>query len=148
MQLIEIGQVVSAVQQPTDEGWGNVSCKIELQPQWAAGLQGLESFSHLWVVFWMHQSTFDAGHLQRRPQDRAELPLVGIFAQRAKHRPNPIGITAVKLLSIEPTALWVQGLDAIHGTPVLDIKPYFTQFDRVEHSQQPAWVNQLMQHYF
>ncbi|MDD5082968.1 MAG: TrmO family methyltransferase, partial [Dehalococcoidales bacterium] len=77
-----------------------------------------------------------------------DMPEVGIFAQRAKHRPNPIGVSAVKLISVRGNVLTVRGLDAIDGTPVLDIKPYFPSFDRVEEPSVPEWVGRLMVDYF
>jgi tRNA-Thr(GGU) m(6)t(6)A37 methyltransferase TsaA len=149
VNLKPIGRVKSPVIEPTDELWGGVECELELDSDLAAGLQGIESFSHLIVIFFMHQARFDAEkHLVRRPQGREDMPELGILAQRAKHRPNPIGITAVKLLARQGNVLRVKGLDAIDGTPVLDIKPYFPVFDRVEEAAVPDWVEQLMAGYF
>lgn len=76
------------------------------------------------------------------------MPLVGIFSQRVKDRPNPIGITAVEIVKVEGDVLEVKGLDAINGTPVIDVKPYYPQFDKVDDSKVPEWVNILMQNYF
>ena len=76
------------------------------------------------------------------------MPEVGIFAQRAKHRPNPIGMTAVQLTRVEGNVLIVKGLDAIDGTPILDIKPYYPAFDRIEEPRNPEWVGRLMEKYF
>jgi tRNA (Thr-GGU) A37 N-methylase len=76
------------------------------------------------------------------------MPEVGIFAQRARHRPNPIGVTAVKLLRREENRLVVQGLDAINGTPVVDVKPYVPQFDAVGSPTVPDWLTRLMARYF
>lgn len=76
------------------------------------------------------------------------MPELGIFSQRAKHRPNPIGISAVELIQIDGNVLIVKGLDAIDGSPVLDIKPYFPVFDRVKRSTVPEWVERLMVGYF
>jgi len=149
MNLQPIGSVKSPAAEPTDENWGNVISEIHLVEALAPGLQGLAQFSHLIVVFFMHQSTFNpATDLVRRPRGRADMPEVGIFAQRAKHRPNPVGITAVKLVEIEGNVLKVKGLDAIDGTPVLDIKPYVPAFDRVDQAIVPAWMEQLMDGYF
>lgn len=78
---------------------------------------------------------------------RREKAIMGIFAQRAKHRPNPIGVTAVELVSIESNVVTVRGLDAIDGTPVLDVKPYFPAFDKRE-AETPSWVDELMKNYF
>ncbi len=76
------------------------------------------------------------------------MPEVGIFAQRAKHRPNPIGITTVRLIEIKGNVLRVKGLDAIDGTPVLDVKPYLLAFDSLLNRQHPAWIDKLMKGYF
>lgn len=76
------------------------------------------------------------------------MPEVGIFAQRARHRPNPIGVTAVKLLRREKNRLFVQGLDAINGTPVLDVKPYVPAFDAADSARVPEWIHRLMERYF
>ena len=148
MQIEPIGFVRSPVAQGVDERWGDVIADIELRPELAPGLHGLNQFSHVVVVFYMHQASFDAADLQRRPQGRADMPLLGIFAQRAKHRPNPLGITTVQLVQVAGHVLQVKGLDAIDGTPVLDIKPYFPAFDRVADAAVPPWVPLLMQNYF
>ena len=149
MNLEPIGTVRSPATDQTDEGWRSVLAEIHLDAALTAGLQGLEQFSHVIVVFFMHQSSFDAGRdLVRRPRGRADMPEVGIFAQRAKHRPNPIGIAAVELIGVEQNVLKVRGLDAIDGTPVLDIKPYFSVFDRVDNARVPDWVDRLMERYF
>jgi tRNA-Thr(GGU) m(6)t(6)A37 methyltransferase TsaA len=147
--LKPIGHVKSPITQPSDENWGQVIAEIHVDAALTAGLRGLDQFSHIVVVFLMHHATFDpARDLARRPRGRADMPEVGIFAQRARHRPNPIGITAVELVKVEGNVLTVRGLDAIDGTPVLDIKPYFPVFDRVDAARVPEWVNRLMADYF
>jgi tRNA-Thr(GGU) m(6)t(6)A37 methyltransferase TsaA len=144
-----IGVVRSPVKEGVDEGWGSVVAEIHLREEYAPGLRGLEEFSHVIVVFLMHQATFSpSDDLVRHPRGRADMPKVGIFAQRAKHRPNPIGLTAVRLLSVAGNVLIVQGLDAIDGSPVLDIKPYFPVFDRVDEATTPERVDRLMEGYF
>lgn len=144
-----IGMVKSPVTEMVDEGWGAVISEIHLESHLASGLRGLEHFPHIIVLFLMHKSTFDPKtDLVRHPQGRSDMPEIGIFAQRAKHRPNPIGITAVELVSIKENVLTVRGLDAIDGTPVLDIKPYFTANDRVAKPLTPEWVDRLMVGYF
>lgn len=149
MNFEPIGTVESPVRDAVDESWGSIESKIHLKSSFASGLQGIDGFSHIIVVFFMHQSTFDpASDLVRRPQGRPDMPQIGIFAQRARHRPNPIGITAVRLIGIEGNVLKVKGLDAIDGTPVLDIKPYFPAFDRVQGAVIPEWVERLMEGYF
>ena len=149
MNIEPIGTVKSPVTEAGDEGWGGVVSEIHLQESLSAGLQGIEQFSHIIVIFFMHQSTFDlAADLVRRPRERPDMPLVGTFAQRAKHRPNPIGITTVHLIEVKGNVLKVKGLDAIDGTPVLDIKPYVPAFDSVPNARIPQWVERLMEGYF
>jgi tRNA-Thr(GGU) m(6)t(6)A37 methyltransferase TsaA len=149
IKLTPIGVVTSEIKEATDENWGSVTSTIKLSPEFAPGLLGLDSFSHAVILTYLHQASFDkAKHLQRRPRGWAHLPLLGIFAQRAKSRPNPIGITVVKILSILKDELVVQGLDAVDATPVLDIKPYFPQYDHAPNPRTPAWVAELMKGYF
>jgi tRNA (Thr-GGU) A37 N-methylase len=76
------------------------------------------------------------------------MPQVGIFSQRAKNRPNPIGVTAVQIVAVGHDYLEVQGLDAIDGTPILDVKPYYPHFDRIDATRVPEWVDRLMKGYF
>jgi len=149
MQVEAIGIVQSPVKEGIDENWGAVESTIQMREELTAGLQGLEQFSHITVVFYMDRATFNpATDLIRRPQGRPDMPEVGIFAQRAKHRPNPIGTTAVKLVAVQGNRITVRGLDAIDGTPVLDVKPYYPQYDRVDNPTIPAWVQTLMDKYF
>jgi tRNA (Thr-GGU) A37 N-methylase len=101
------------------------------------------------VLTYLHQASFDpSAHLIRRARGLATMPLVGIFAQRAKDRPNPIGVTAVPLVSVTDESVVVRGLDAIDGTPVLDIKPYYPVDDKADQAVVPEWVTRLMQGYF
>lgn len=149
MQFEPIGVVKSPLKEQKDQDWGEVISHIVLRKEYAAGLRGLKNFSHIIVVFYMPEAKFDPqADLGRRPQGRKDMPRIGIFAQRAKHRPNPIGITAVKLMGVRKNILWVKGLDAVDGTPILDIKPYFPQFDRIYRALVPPWVKRLMKKYF
>ncbi|HVN37443.1 MAG TPA: tRNA (N6-threonylcarbamoyladenosine(37)-N6)-methyltransferase TrmO [Myxococcota bacterium] len=144
-----IGFVRSPVATPVDEGWGEVESRIELLPEYRAGLRGLDQFSHVLVVAWLHQADFDpARHLVRRPCGRDDMPLLGIFAQRAKDRPNPFGITVAAIVRADEAGLVVRGLDAIDDTPILDLKPFFPDFDAAEKARLPEWVARLMQGYF
>lgn len=147
--LVPIGSVASPVAEQSDRDWGRVVSRIVLESAYRDGLRGLEGFSHALVVTWLHQAAFDAAHdLVRRPRGLAIMPEVGIFAQRAKDRPNPIGITAVRIRAVGPGWVEVTGLDAIDGTPVLDLKPYYPQYDLVPDARVPAWVGALMEGYF
>ncbi|MHA1966876.1 MAG: tRNA (N6-threonylcarbamoyladenosine(37)-N6)-methyltransferase TrmO [Candidatus Hodarchaeales archaeon] len=148
MQLNPIGFVKSSIDEGIDYNWGEITSEIHILESLAHGLSGLKEFSHIIVIFYMHRAMFILEkNLTRHPRGREDMPLIGIFAQRAKHRPNPIGITTVPILSIKDNILTVQGLDAIDGTPVLDIKPYFPIFDKVD-AKTPPWVNELMKGYF
>jgi tRNA-Thr(GGU) m(6)t(6)A37 methyltransferase TsaA len=148
MNVERIGTVRSPITEPVDEGWNAVEAEIHLSQSLAPGLRGIEEFSHILVVFLMHRATFDAAaDLVRRPRGRPDMPAIGIFAQRARHRPTAIGVTAARLRSCEGNVLRVRGLDAIDGTPVLDIKPYYPAFDRVCGARTPEWVDRLMEDY-
>jgi tRNA (adenine37-N6)-methyltransferase len=149
IMLKPIGIVESPVKDPVDENWGTVISRVILRPEYASGLLGLSDFSHVIVVTYLHKASFDpARHLQRRPRGLENMPRVGILSQRAKDRPNPLGVTAVKLLAVGENHVTVQGLDAIDGTPVIDIKPYYPQYDRIDSAVVPAWVEELMKNYF
>ena len=144
-----IGVVRCAVTEGRDEDWGDVVSELVLDAELARGLDGVDAFSHVVVVYWMHQSSFDAARdLVRRPRGRDDMPELGIFAQRAKHRPNPIGITAARVVGRDGAVLRVRGLDAIDGTPILDVKPYVPAFDRVDAPTVPEWMDRLMRGYF
>lgn len=144
-----IGHVISPVREQTDEHWGNIESRIVLFPAYQAGLQGMNAFSHAWIVTYLHEARFDASrHLIRRPRGLTDMPEVGIFAQRAKDRPNPLGITAVSIVGVQSGVLLVRGLDAIDGTPVIDVKPYYPAYDRVKNATVPEWVDRLMKGYF
>ncbi len=144
-----IGTVYNDVKEPTDEGWGDVVSEVVLDETLADGLDGIEDFSHVLILYWMHRAAeAEPVRMRRRPQGREDMPEIGIFAQRARHRPNPIGVTAVRLLRRDKNRLVVQGLDAINGTPVVDVKPYVPQFDTVESPRVPEWVARLMVKYF
>ena len=111
--------------------------------------EGLADFSHVEVVFLFHrvqESEIVTG--SRHPRNRSDWPKVGIFAQRGKNRPNRIGVTICRLLSVENLSLEVAGLDAINGTPVLDIKPYMLEFAARGEIRQPEWARELMAGYW
>ncbi len=148
--MTAIGTVKCAVTEMSQGGWAKIDSEIHLDPALAGGLQGLAGFSHILVTFALDQALgFDpAKQLMRKPRGREDMQAVGVFAQRTKYRPNPIGITAVQLLGIEGSVLKVRGLDALDGTPVLDIKPYMPPFDRMENVKMPEWVGLFMDGYF
>lgn len=143
-----VGYVRNRVCDKKDAAWGGDLSTIILENEYHTGLKGLENFSHALVVFYLDQAKYEREtHLQRRPRDRDDMPMVGIFSQRTKDRPNNIGVTAVQIVSADDATLTVKGLDAIDGTPVLDIKPYYPVFDKKD-AHVPEWVDRLMEHYF
>ena len=147
--LKPVGFVSSPVIQRVDENWGQVVSRVILEPQYSNGLKGLDGFSHAIIVTYLHESSYNPEkHLRRRPRGLESMPELGIFSQRAKNRPNPIGITAVEILEVGENYLEVQGLDVVNETPVLDIKPYYPQYDRIDSSSVPEWVSELMKNYF
>ncbi|NPE07659.1 MAG: tRNA (N6-threonylcarbamoyladenosine(37)-N6)-methyltransferase TrmO [Asgard group archaeon] len=149
MNIKPIGFVRNEVLSPHNYEWGEEISEIFVNEEYAKGLIGLEEFTHAIIVFYMHKASYiEERHLVRHPQEREELPKIGIFAQRARHRPNPIGITAVQIVSVKENILTVKGLDAINETPILDIKPYFPDFDMREDAQTPEWVQEVMRDYF
>ena len=149
ISLFPIGHVENTITERKDNNWGEVNSRIILRKELHEGLLGLESFSYAIIVTFLHQSHFErTKHLQRRPRNLEYMPLLGIFSQRAKNRPNPIGITAAKIIQVKDDFLEVKGLDAINSTPVLDIKPYYHQYDAKPDAIVPEWVYLLMQGYF
>jgi len=144
-----IGTVHCPVTQMSQGNWAQVVSEIHLDPALAGGLQGLEGFSHVLVVFWLDQiAAFDPQkQLLRKPRGMDDMHELGVFAQRTKYRPNPIGVTAVELVGIRDHVVSVRGLDALEGTPVLDVKPYIDAFDRKDVTM-PSWVAHVMEGYF
>jgi tRNA-Thr(GGU) m(6)t(6)A37 methyltransferase TsaA len=147
--LRAIARVRNDITQPVDTGWGNVQSAIVLKPEWEGAFDGLDQFSHALILTYLHQVA--AGHpkipVRRHPRNRADMPLLGVLSQRARVRPNPIGVTACEIISADARELIVRGLDAIDGTPVLDVKPYVPLFDRIESPVVPPWVNELFTDY-
>lgn len=116
--------------------------KIIVKRGLTKALEGIEDFSHIFVVFYMHQVSEKEKALRVHPRGRTDLPLMGIFATRSAFRPNPVGLTVVELLKREENVLVVRGLDAFDGTPVLDLKPY-NHRDAVENVRVPEWHKKL-----
>jgi tRNA-Thr(GGU) m(6)t(6)A37 methyltransferase TsaA len=113
--------------------------QIVLHSELAEALDGIEDFSHLFVLFWLHEiSDEQRKTLKVHPRGRRDLPLLGVFATRTMLRPNPVGLTLVELVNVEGNVLTVRGLDAFDGTPVLDIKP-FDSWDTTKAVKVPEW---------
>jgi len=141
MKPVAIGTVMSERGRHQWDGWRNHRSQIHILPQYAEGLEGIEAGSHILVVYAM--DTGGKVKLKVTPQGKAASPTVGLFASRCPWRPTPIGVTTVKLLAVEGNVLQVEGLDAIDGTQVLDIKPYWPQYDGAAEPRYPSWVDGL-----
>ena len=113
--------------------------QIIIHDELAEALDGIAGFSHLFVLFWLHEiSDEHRKTLKVHPRGRRDLPLLGVLATRTMLRPNPIGLTLVELVKFEGNVLTVRGLDAFDGTPVLDVKP-FDSWDMAKHARVPQW---------
>jgi tRNA-Thr(GGU) m(6)t(6)A37 methyltransferase TsaA len=149
-ELEAIARVRSPRSGLDDDNWGAVVSRVELvEGLNAEALLGLEDFSHAEILF-LFDRVMDAAIVRgaRHPRGNAEWPKVGIFAQRGKDRPNRLGSTIVEVLGRECRVLVVRGLDAIDGTPVLDIKPVMAEFLPRSALRQPAWSRELMREYW
>jgi tRNA-Thr(GGU) m(6)t(6)A37 methyltransferase TsaA len=135
---------------PTDDGWDAETCVLELDERFdPSSLAGLDAFSHIEVVYVFDRVDGSAIETRaRHPRERTDWPLVGIFAQRGKSRPNRLGVSRCRLLRVEGRKVHVSGLDAIDGTPVVDIKPYMREFGPRGAVSQPAWATELMAGYY
>ena len=112
-------------------------------------LRGIDDFSYVEIIFYFHQvSEQKIVRGARHPRNNRAWPMVGIFAQRGKNRPNRIGLTMVKVMKRDGNKYYVQGLDATNGAPVLDIKPVMRGFLPAQRVRQPAWADEIMQHYW
>ncbi|MBL8063239.1 MAG: SAM-dependent methyltransferase [Anaerolineales bacterium] len=145
-----IGIVKNSRVEIEDDNWGEVESIIELDSSMPEeALFEIESFSHAEVIYYFHlvpDSKIETG--SRHPRNNVDWPKVGILSQRGKNRPNRLGATVVKILRREGRRLHVQGLDAIDGTPVLDIKPVMREFLPREEVHQPEWASELMKNYW
>ena len=140
MTLKAIGIVRSEIKQPTKQDCGEVISDIVVNDDLTEALDGLEESSHIVVLYWMHQAISGEVPLKIHPRGKQELPLLGLFATRTPNRPNRIGIATVRLLERQGNILRVEGLDAIEGTPVIDIKPYIPGYDSVTNTRVPLWI--------
>lgn len=134
-----------------DDGWGASRAVIELDASrfTAAALAGLDGFSHVEIVFVFDRLAEDeVTCAARHPRGRADWPRVGIFAQRGRNRPNRLGVSVCRLLALDGLRLQVEGLDAIDGTPVLDIKPVMTGFLPRGAVREPGWAAEIMAEYW
>jgi tRNA (Thr-GGU) A37 N-methylase len=150
IELEAIGRVEAARQEAEDDCWGGAEARIVLGERFdPVALDGIEEFSHAEIVFLFDRvppEKIQRG--ARHPRNNPAWPVVGIFAQRGKNRPNRIGTTICRILGREGRTLRVAELDAIDGTPVLDVKPVIREFLPRGEVRQPAWCGELMRRYW
>lgn len=151
IELEPIGYVHCSRQDVRNDDWDAETTSITLDAEryGSEALAGLDTFSHVEVIFFFDRvepATIEVG--ARHPRGNVELPLVGIFAQRGKNRPNRLGLTIARVLRVDGSTVHVSGLDALDGTPVLDLKPYFAEFGPRGDVRQPDWATDLMRSYW
>ncbi|MHB8437615.1 MAG: TrmO family methyltransferase domain-containing protein [Acidimicrobiales bacterium] len=145
-----VGLVANSRTVLTDDGWGAVVSTIRLlAPFDARSVLGLDAFSHVEVLYVFDRVDAGAVHVHaRHPRGNPSWPEVGILAQRAKDRVNRIGLSTCELLAVKGDTIEVRGLDAVDGTPVIDVKPHMAEFGPRGTVRQPAWSHELMARYF
>lgn len=149
IEFLPVAYVKNTRKEITDDFWGGLVSEITLTDDFSEkALNGIEDFSHVEIIFYFDKAdktkVISSGH----PRGNKEYPEVGIFVQRKKDRPNHIGLTISKILKREGKKLFVTGLDAIDGTPVLDIKPVLQEFLPLEEVFQPEWSKDLLKDYW
>ena len=137
-----LGKAKNDVTKPMLPGWKDIVTKIVINKNYAKGLDGIEDYSHVIIVYFMDKEM--ECHLKHHPQGKNDIPFVGIFACRCPQRPNRIAISTVELVGRKGNIITVKGLDIVNGTPILDIKPYTPQYDRVGKAKVPKWVGELI----
>jgi tRNA-Thr(GGU) m(6)t(6)A37 methyltransferase TsaA len=151
IEIVPLGFVRGGRHDAFDDDWGAVDALIVLDPRQVEpdATAGLDAFSHIEVVFQFNGvDEADVVRGARHPRGRTDWPRVGILAQRAKARPNRIGISTCELVGVDGLEIRVRGLDAIDGTPVLDVKPYMVEFAPRVTTRQPQWSTELMAGYW
>ena len=146
-----IGYVRGGRANPIDDDWGASLAAIELDPQrfTVEALMGLDAFSHAEIVYVFDKVSDDKIETAaRHPRGRNDWPKIGIFAQRGKNRPNRLGVTMCRIISVDGLILNVEGLDAIDGTPVIDIKPVMSGFQPRGEFREPDWAREIMESYW
>ena len=150
IELEVVARVRGGRVENVDDDWGSVEAEIVLEPAFPeAAFAGLDAFSHAVIVF--HFDRIDPARITlgaRRPRGRADWPEVGIFAQRGSPRPNRLGVTTVEILGVSGRVLRVRGLDAIEGTPIVDIKPAMRGFEPRTPIREPEWADEIMRNYW
>ncbi|MEV4012137.1 SAM-dependent methyltransferase [Nonomuraea angiospora] len=148
--LTPVARVLGGRSEMYEDNWYGTEAVIRLEDHLeASALQGLQEFSHLEVVFQFDRiDEADVRIQPRPPRKNPDGPLVGVFAHRGPYRPNRLGVSVCRLLAVDGRDVHVADLDALDGTPVLDIKPYLVEFAPTDPVRQPAWASRLMREYY
>jgi tRNA-Thr(GGU) m(6)t(6)A37 methyltransferase TsaA len=149
-RVAPVAVVSSTRTEVVDDGWDDVTTTISLLPPFTEeAVRGLRDFSHVEVIYLFDRVDPDAVHTgARRPRGNPDWPEVGVFAQRVKNRTNRIGLSTCEILGVDGNQIRVRGLDAVDGTPVLDLKPYMEEFGPRTPVRQPSWSRELMEGYY
>ena len=150
-EVMPIGTVAASRSEPVDDRWDAETARIDLDKErfTPEALMGLDAFSHVEVIYLFHGVGDGAVESSaRHPRGRTDWPRVGIFAQRGKGRPNRLGATICSVIKVDGLSLHLSGLDAIDGTPVLDIKPVMTGFLPRGPVREPDWAREIMADYW
>ena len=147
--LDPVARVKNSRAELSDDHWGSIISEIELAENIPAdAFNGIDEFSHLEIIFHFDKADGSKMVFHGHPRENKDWPDVGIFAQRKKDRPNGIGLTIVEMVKREGNKIWVKYLDAIDGTPILDIKPVMKEFLPAKEIKQPKWSSELMKNYW
>jgi len=151
IELKPIAYVRGGRVEVSDDDWGKVLADIEMDGNrfTPEAIVGLDAFSHLVVVYYFHKvdpSTIE--QTARHPRENPAWPKIGIFAQRVKNRPNLLGVSTCQILRVDGLKIHVQGLDAVDGTPVLDLKPHMTGYEPRGKIREPEWAREIMSQYW
>jgi tRNA (adenine37-N6)-methyltransferase len=149
IQVVPIGVVVGGRHEVPEEGWADETARIvldrgQLEPE---ATLGLVAYSHVEVVFHFHLSTRQRSGAAH-PRSNPHWPRVGVLADHSPHRRNHIGVSCCELVAVDGLSLTVRGLDALDGSPVLDVKPYVEEFGPRGPVREPAWIRELMRTYY
>jgi tRNA-Thr(GGU) m(6)t(6)A37 methyltransferase TsaA len=141
ISLQPIGEVRNGITDLRRHDWDEVVSELVMSPELEEALSDVEGFSHVIVVFWMHKTApLTNMPAKVHPRGRRDRPLVGLFATRAPYRPNAVGVSVVKVLERRGSVILVEGLDAVDGTPIVDIKPYLPRYDSPQDVGLPEWA--------
>lgn len=148
--VVPVAHVVGGRIEPTDDHWGGTRAIVRVDPSFPPdSTAGLDEFSHLEIVFRFHLTDpTDLHPGARRPRDNPQWPLVGTFGHRNMRRQNWIGVSRCRLIAVDGLDLHVEDLDAVDGTPVLDIKPWFAEMGPRGDTHQPEWPTEMLTHYY